>query len=1160
MVFKTSVNIKFDMGKEEFLKRYIPTPSHSEALIGLIDGFVDKESNHAHIIIGPYGTGKSLLANVIGSIVSRLATKREIDALIDKFNQVDENLHTKLIRIEKLERTYIPITLSGNEGKFRKTIISSILKKLKDQGIEVILPGLVSKVVDSITTWKEQFPQTYNEFIAILKEDGKKIDIWYEEVLKQNEKEILYFSNVYPRLTSGVVFDVNYDYSFLSQMEYIINVLKQQNVGVFIIYDEFARFLQGLNKGEFNETMQDIQDLAELVNRTDLIQLLLISHKSLRQYFSVDHEDVAKEFQRIEKRFNQYLIHSDQATFLRIAEQIVSENVKDKPEISPKDFCFTQDHLRKYHLFPSLNQTERDELIVKRMYPLHPVSLFMLPHLTRVFGQNERTLFTFLESQETSGLLNHIQKSDSYYLPNQLFDFFFPDSNYYHEEFSEQFNLYKKAIARIPADLKQKQDAINLIKIVALWNICSLQNEVKLSNDFLSFCINSSYAQIEYLLRILSNNKIVRYNRVNSYWELFEGNTIDLLEKIDQERQLLKLNVEEEYEVLHDNLKRRFYFPEAYNDDKGMTRYALVKIVFAEELINNNGVAHYSEQEADLMIIYVLCENDKSIGKVTEILLGKNEGEPVLFYVHKSPVGKVRTEIANNITLKLLANNKKLKDEDKGISEEIDLLLQESNYLIQEYLDQINLYENKREWIIDGKKYDLASESDLSNELSRKCNKRFNQTPVILNDSFNRKKISGAQRTAVIKLIDSIIDEPQKDQFNIVGNGPEYAIYASVFKNNGGLDKNINMMSFADIKYQPYRELRNAVLEQLDTNPNGNFQDIINIFTNEPYGIRISIVPLLFVSLIRDRWNEFMLYRNGMYVPGLKGEKLFEIISQRGANNYEYVYDKLSEEYIAFFAQIEKIFGDHIEQRLSNESKLIFMCGTLMKWLRSLPRIVQLTSQVDDEFYWLRNCIKRSEIAPQESIAQIIERYKEDIDGLVIVKQNAERFINKIKSDLCEEIYAIFGVNSFDELKKQTALKYNTDSNISNNLLRSLYRSLDIYDEKGNWYDNFIEEYIGVKVDNWSDTTHDLFIGQMNHDYYSLTSNSNPIHEKEKETVVIQLNDSKTFISEVDLSVKSNTVFDNLVRMLNTAGRNIPKQELEFLVYKLFEKYVITAE
>ena len=42
-VFKTSVNIKFDLGKKEFVNRYLPTPSHAESLLGLLRGFTGKE-------------------------------------------------------------------------------------------------------------------------------------------------------------------------------------------------------------------------------------------------------------------------------------------------------------------------------------------------------------------------------------------------------------------------------------------------------------------------------------------------------------------------------------------------------------------------------------------------------------------------------------------------------------------------------------------------------------------------------------------------------------------------------------------------------------------------------------------------------------------------------------------------------------------------------------------------------------------------------------------------------------------------------------------------------------------------------------------------------------------------------------------------------------
>lgn len=394
MAFKSSINIKFDLGNADLITRYIPTPSHAEAMKGIINGFTT-DANRAHIIVGPYGTGKSLLANVIGSIVSKMASPYDIETLVGKFEQVDDQIASKIKSVSELSKTYLPILLSGNEGRFRHSILSGIIKKLKEKGIDVVLPGLSTKIIKSVEVWEQQFPDTYRKFCLQLKKDGRNPDDWIEEIKKQNEVEIKYFSAIYPFLSAGAHFDIDYDYSFLSQMEHLTAVLQDNNLGVFVVYDEFARFLQGLNTTRFNEAMQDIQDLAELANRTSSIHLLLITHKSLRYYFSSSNEDAAKEFQRIEKRFSQYLVKSDQVTFLRIAEIILTENLNQKPIISTNVFNSTREMLRKYPLFPSINQTERDELVVRGMFPLHPVTIFLLPNLTRVFGQNERTLFTF---------------------------------------------------------------------------------------------------------------------------------------------------------------------------------------------------------------------------------------------------------------------------------------------------------------------------------------------------------------------------------------------------------------------------------------------------------------------------------------------------------------------------------------------------------------------------------------------------------------------------------------------------------------------------------------------------------------------------------------------------------------------------------------------
>lgn len=1156
MAFKTSVNIKFDIGNLEFIRRYIPTPSHAEAMKGIIEGFTDENSNHSHIIVGPYGTGKSLLANVVGTIVSKLASATEISALVNKFDQVDDYIAGKIKDASELSTSYLPILLSGNEGRFRQSILSNIIKKLKEHDIDVVLPGLSTKIIDSIKVWELEYPETFGAFVLKLEQDGKSFDKWIAEIKSQNETEIKYFAKVYPLLTAGATFDVDFDHNFIAQMEYLISIFQENNLGVFIVYDEFARFLQGLSSAKFNEAMQDIQDLAELSNRSKFIHFLLITHKSLRHYFNTDNEEYFKEFQRIEKRFRQYLIKSDQATFLRIAEIIISENIDRKPLIQTEVFGRIQGLMRKYPLFPSINQTERDELVIRGMYPLHPVALFLLPNLTRVFGQNERTLFTFLESQETGGLINHIMKTDGYYLPHQLFDFFFPDSNeYINEEVAEHILLFKKALARMPEDIFNKQQALNLIKIITLWNLCVVQNEQKLTNEFLLFATQIDEEELSQLLSVLTVNKIVRFNRVNHYWELFSGNSIDLYEKIELEKQMIKIDSSIELNVLHSNLSKKYYLPEQYNDEKGITRFASVKFLYEHEVLQ--GRLREDTKSSDLSVYYVLPGLNTNTELTEAKLQEMSKQEDTLFFLHSKPVEAIRTEISNFVALESLKKNKALLAEDKGVKEELEILITETKYSISQYLSEISDFDVAHPWFVNGKRYNFSGELEIASVLTEKCYELYNHTPVILNDSFNRSYISGVQRNAAIQLIDQILSSAQQESFGIVGSGPEYALFASIFKNNGRLDLNINNLDYANIQNEHLSLLRERLINTLENKHSGDLVDIVNLFTSPPFGIRKPLVPVLLVALLRDRWNEFMLYRNGMFVPGINGSKLYEIVVEVGAEHYEYAYESLDQGHINFFNKIELHFKDSLENRLSTDSRLIFTAGTLLKWLRTLPRITQTSEKVEEQFKQLRDLIRRSEIQPQQSITIIYELYNNDFDTLLALKRYGEVFISGIKEELVEIVLATVDALDYSELRRWVIEQQ--EQLLGNKLVDKLYSSI-VNSDSDSWIDYFVESYIGIGINEWSDATYDLFVMQLNYDFKGIDNGEIEDRLDNEEHIVVQLKDGKKSINRVELSVKSTIVYKNLERMINTAGRNVPRQELEYLIYRLFENFVVKSE
>lgn len=213
---------------------------------------------------------------------------------------------------------------------------------------------------------------------------------------------------------------------------------------------------------------------------------------------------------------------------------------------------------------------------------------------------------------------------------------------------------------------------------------------------------------------------------------------------------------------------------------------------------------------------------------------------------------------------------------------------------------------------------------------------------------------------------------------------------------------------------------------------------------------------------------------------------------------------------------------------------------------------------MDDQFSWFRECIRRSEISPQESMKMLFEKFYDDFDNMVALKAYGESHINVIGKQIEDDIISIIGVNNIDELSEWLG-KQDLNEIPRNKLLNSLKRALHNESElESGWFIRFVEMYVGVRLEDWSDATYDILINQLNQDILAHDSNEDII--KTNEGIPVQIGHSKKIINEVDLSVKSKVMYDNLDRLISVTKKSVSRQELEFVVYKIFEKYVSDME
>lgn len=1143
--FVPSINIKFDIGKDHFVESYLPTPSHSEPLLGIANGLINKSSK-AHIIVGPYGSGKSLLGTLLANVSLKGVSKKVSENLFDRFNKVNPNIANTLDNLINYSIKYIPVILEGNVGDFRNSLLSSVQRALDKYDVEVEVPGVAADILLRIEIWQKEFPETFVKLQKLVSENWDW-NIWLHKIENYDQKAISWFTRTYPQLTSGSPFQISGYGDITTQLENVLSELQKKGLGLFVVHDEFGRFLQSLETIQIHEAMQDIQDVAELVNHSALenMSLVLITHRNLRQYASRFNEDLQKEFQRIEKRFLTYHVESDQATYLRLASYITSKYRK-KWKGPEKEIA---QGLSKFPLFPELTDFEVANLVAGGSYPLHPISLFALPRLANVVAQNERTLFTLLESEEPGGLKKHFNAEKDWYTIDKLFDYFEPSFESHEVEsiVKESYLLYKRSLRRLNPS-GDNENLSKIIKLLALWEIANLKSKILPTTDFIAFALNRDVSLTNKYLKELAHQKIIRFLNDEDRWMLYDGSFIDVDKEMKSRMNSFSISTREKMEILDGVLDKSRFLPNEYNDKKSMTRFAILRTVHFEEIKSNKDIFKNLLQvsESDLAIFLVITGNTKDHERVYQkiALLSKNN-KSMIFVVTETDTPELDQYILKLKGLRILEQDNYFMSQDKFIPDEISFLRRETMYSLRQIIRGYTEFKNPIKWLHKGGSINVSSERNLSKHLSQIMDDLYPSTPVVKNEAFNRRKVSKVQKNGAIKLIDQIIDSNYKGKsdFDIKGYGPDYLIYATVLKNN-----KINLLKPESTKDKYLLALRNALMLKIHQGK-GTLKELVDIFTMSPFGIRLPVVPVLFSSLLSTEWRHLMFFKNDMYVSSIDGELLWQIIQE--TDDYTFSYQEPREEDVRLAKLIEDVFNDFMDSDDYIYQLSLQLCNNLQQWFKSLPRFSRSTFKQTPKSNKFRELIKLSEVRPQEALEGIYRLTNEgkNRELLIELRFENENFLNEFTTTLHHKILRLLHMDSYRELKRFVNKQQGIIKQKSKLVLAILASN------ENNWIEVLSEKLVGVPVESWSDSTTEVFETELASELSLISQN-----EYHDQYLELKSDEGSLLIPKIELSDKSQLIYENVRRTLHFTGRTVPKEELRVVLWKLLKEASIIEE
>lgn len=313
-----------------------------------------------------------------------------------------------------------------------------------------------------------------------------------------------------------------------------IELLKQNNIRVMLIIDELGKFLHHALE---THDIYFLQELAEVASRSDGHLIVLgIMHQSFDAYIATFDKRVVDEWSKVQGRFENILLAPSVFESLKVVAGSIDN---DGYSSAFKSDSLTKDIFKQSQAFAdSINDS------FKQCLPLHPVSALLLCALSRKsFGQNERTIFGFLNSHEpfsfSSFLSSTAVDSKELYLPDQLFDYIANNQAMMMASGSDG-HLYTEALEtlhRIEADCSYEQ--LTLFKTIVVIDILGKTYGLRASNTVLKSCYSlfkykSYYStdaafenDFKACIDTLIEKKAVIFKKYEKAYACFQGSDFD---------------------------------------------------------------------------------------------------------------------------------------------------------------------------------------------------------------------------------------------------------------------------------------------------------------------------------------------------------------------------------------------------------------------------------------------------------------------------------------------------------------------------------------------------------------------------------------------------------------------------------------------------------
>ncbi|MCH3955349.1 MAG: restriction endonuclease subunit S [Eubacterium sp.] len=1192
--FQYSVNIGYDLNREDKLKNFIPTQSSIQLLKEILQSTQPDSTDRARVLVGAYGKGKSHIVLTILSILMQ----RDRSLFVHLMPMIEEDAELKQLvdnYYANPSNKILPVIISGTSASLSQAFLLALQRALSENNLDIMPDTNYRAAVKTIEKWRDDYPEVYGSFKETI---SLPIDKFIEELENYNTEIYDEFERIYPSLTAGSVFNPFIGFDVADLYESVAKSLtKRGYLGLYVVYDEFSKYLESNITAATVSDTKMLQDFAEKCNRSGNAEmhLLLISHKEISNYIDKLPKQKVDGWRGVSDRFKHiHLNNNFSQTYEIISTVIVKDNAQweafcNKPEHKTK-FDALMNRYSHHALFNDATEQEL-KTTVYGCYPLHPVSTFILPRLSEQVAQNERTLFTFLSADGPSTLSSFLKKNSNQdfrvITPDMIFDYF--DPVFQKEPISGETHKTYVLAQTILEQIRDQELESKIVKTISLIYILGQFDKLKPIKEELIGIFSMEYTpeQINDAIEHLIKDEYVIYlRRSNDYLKLKQTSGIDIEQKISDTAASLDAHFSIKEALDAANIDNYIY-PSRYNDEREMIRYFKVEFIEEKELTGDVDWNKKAEAiHADGVVYAIVLDSNDTIDSVKKNILTSSKAADRCIFIMPKRFTEIRSVLKE---FNAVQNLRAAAKDDPILFDEYETVYEDLREVITAFISGYTHPEEYRSmYIYQGQERRILRKAALSELASEVSFKIFSETPVINNEAINKETITSVANTSRNKIIASLLRSTLEPNLGLTGSGQEVSIMRSTLLRKGVLidDEDGTRIDLAPADKKMQHVLDTIVSFIMEAKKNGriSFAQLYDKLVSPAYhiGLRAGVIPIYIAAVFHEYHDDIVIENDAGQLP-MNTDTIQAINSS--PEEYWIEYLDWDPEKQNFVASLANLFSQYVIEAEQNLSAYEYAASAMKRWYLSLPKFAKDTKEIDGEKVnsRYRKMVKllKQNLSGYELLFEKLPEafgYNEFNEGLAENiakgKEFYDKAVPKLKCLLIDKTKTTFAIGSNAEhLGRMSLSSVIKDwcETLDEHVFEQLFedgtdKCLGLFREVTNDESTFISRLAkvatGLRVEDWDDNMVDHFVDRL--EQYRKTAEAfhsdkaeNDLPEASEYEIHFMSEDGGTEVKRFDRveSTKKGKLLYNSIRSeIESMGYSISEQEKRQILLEILKE------